>query len=186
MKISVRSAVRAAAQMLGVADGVEAHLLGEETEAGKRDTELLLECFNRVENELALDYLPLLAQDEKNAQGGRVSYAELSYPAARILRVEDVDGKALKYKLFPDHLQTSAGTVKVTYAYSPAQKSLDEESDYQTGVSERLFAYGMAAEYSLAEGELEGARAWDKKYREGIAAAYRVQAGKQIRSRRWI
>ena len=53
MKISVRSAVRAAAQMLGVADGVEAHLLGEETEAGKRDTELLLECFNRVENELA-------------------------------------------------------------------------------------------------------------------------------------
>ena len=76
--------------------------------------------------------------------------------------------------------------MKVTYAYSPAQKSLDEESDYQTGVSERLFAYGMAAEYSLAEGELEGARAWDKKYREGIAAAYRVQAGKQIRSRRWI
>jgi hypothetical protein len=77
MKVSVKAAVRATAQALGIADGVEAFLDGEETEEGKKDTELLVKCFNRVENELALDYLPLLAEDEVLSSTGVVRYAEL-------------------------------------------------------------------------------------------------------------
>ena len=186
MKVSVKAAVRATAQALGIADGVEAFLDGEETEEGKKDTELLVKCFNRVENELALDYLPLLAEDEVLSSTGVVRYAELTYPAVRVFRVEDGDGTSLKSTLFPDRLETSSGTVKVVYSYTPNEKSVDEESDYQTAVSERLFLYGMAAEYCLAEGELEAAGIWDKKYKEAIAAAYRLRPVKRIRSRRWV
>ena len=164
MKVPVKAAVRAAAQILGVSEGVEARFNGEETEEGQRDLTLLLECFHRVENELALDYFPLVAEEEKNTANGKVPYAELAFPAARILSVQDGDGNLLKYKLFPDYVQTNAGKVKVTYTYSPEEKGLDEESDYKTTVSERLFVYGMAAEYSLAQGDLEAARIWDKKY----------------------
>lgn len=186
MKISVKAVVRATAQTLGVAEGVEDYLAGKDTEAGKRDMELLLQCFNRVENELALDYLPLLAEDEMLASTGVVRYAELTYPAVRVFCVEDGDGEALKYTLFPDRLETSSGKVKVVYAYTPKEKTIDEDSDYQTAVSERLFLYGMAAEYCLAEGELEAAAVWDKKYKEAVAAAYRLRPVKRIRSRRWV
>ena len=186
MKVSVKAVVRATAQMLGIADEVEAYLNNEETQEGKRCTELLLKCFNHVENELALDYLPLLAEDEVVASTGIVKYAELVYPAVRVFCVEDGEGNSLKYKLFPDCLETHPGKVKVVYSYSPTEKSLDMESDYQTAASERLFLYGMAAEYCLAEGELESAGIWDKKYKEAIAAAYRLRPVKRLRSRRWV
>lgn len=186
MKISVKNAVRAAAQALGIADGVEAYLENGSDGVGKKDTELLVECFNRVENELALDYLPLTAEDELVTATGEVPYSGLTYPAARILCVEDGDGNSLKYKLFPDRLETQSGKVKIIYTYSPSEKSIDGTSDYQTGASERLFVYGIAAEYSLAAGELEAASAWDKKYKEAIEAAYRLRPVKRLRSRRWV
>ena len=186
MKVLVKAAVRATAQALGIADGVEAFLDGEETEEGKRDTELLVKCFNHVENELALDYLPLLAEDEVLSSTGAVRYAELTYPAVRIFCVEDGEGTSLKYTLFPDRLETSSGKLKIVYSYTPTEKGVDEESDYQTAVSERLFLYGMAAEYCLVEGELEAAGIWDKKYKEAIAAAYRLRPIKRSRSRRWV
>ena len=186
MKISVKAAVRTAAQMLGVGEGVDAYFDGGETEEGKKDAELLLECFNRVENELALDYLPLIAEQELSSLSGDVMYAQLSKPAVRILCVEDEEGNCLKYRLFPDRLKTQAGGLKVIYAYSPAEKSFDGVSDYQTVASERLFVYGMAAEYALAQGELEAASVWDKKYKEAIEAAYRLPSAKRLRLRRWI
>lgn len=186
MKISIKSAVRAAAQMLGIAEGVNDYLDGGETEEGKRDAEILLKCFNRIENELALDYLPLIAEEEVLSSTGVVGFKELSYPAVRILGVEDGLGDSLSYKIFPDRLETQAGKVKITYTYSPQEKEIDGESEYQTAVSERLFAYGMAAEYSLMEGELKSASIWDKKYKEAIRAAYKATPVKRLRARRWI
>lgn len=185
MKVSVKAAVRATAQALGIGDGVEAYLDGGATEEGRRNAEFLLECFNRVENELALDYLPLLAEDVVLSSTGVVAYDELRYPAVRVFCVEDEEGKSLRYKLFPERLETSAGKVKIVYAYSPAEKDMNGESDYQTAVSERLFVFGMAAEYLLAEGELEAASIWDKKYKEAVASAYKMRPVKRLRSRRW-
>ena len=186
MKISVKSAIRATAQMLGIVEEVDRYLDGEETEEGKRDTEILLECFNHIENELALDYLPLMAEEELVTSTGVVRYAELSYPVSRVYCVEDAMGNSLQYKLFPDRLATQAGKIKIVYAYSPTAKGLEGESDYHTAVSERLFVYGMASEYLFVEGELEASSIWDKKYKEAVAAAYKARPVKKLRSRRWV
>ena len=186
MKVSVESSVRAVAQMLGVADGVERYLEGEESEEGKKDAELLLQCFNHVENELALDYLPLTEEEETYSSTGVLFFADLSRAAARILRVEDEKGNSLKFRLFPDHLQTQAGKLKVIYAYAPEEKTMDGESDYQTEVSERLFIYGMAAEYAIENGLFEEAGIWDRKYKDAISAAYKATPNKKIASRRWV
>lgn len=186
MKVLVKDAVRAAARAIGILDGVNAYLNGEENEQGERDTELLVECFNRVENELALDYLPLVAEDRITTTAGAVEYTQLRKPAARILSVEDGNGNTQKYRLYPDRLETVTGKVKIVYAYTPSEKGLDGESEYQTAVSQRLFVYGMAAEYSLAVGELESASAWDKKYKEAIQAAYRRRPAARIIARRWV
>jgi hypothetical protein len=139
-----------------------------------------------VENELALDYIPLVEEEEIDAPMGNVLFTRLSRNAARILRVEDKEGRSLKYQLFPNRLQAQAGKVKIVYTYSPEEKTIDGESDYRTEISERLFVYGMAAEYSLAEGELEGASMWDKKYKEAIEAAYRIRPAKRLPARGWL
>ncbi len=186
MEITVRELVTETAQSLGFARDVADYLIGEPSGIGEEVTKLLLKCFERVENELALDYLPLLAQDEVVSGNGVVEYAALQKPAARILCVENEWGESLKYKLFPTYLQTEAGKIKIVYAYAPSAQTIDGRSEYTTLVSKRLLVYGMAAEYCLAVGELAEAKVWDKKYKDGVQAAYKVSPCKRLRSRRWV
>ncbi len=186
MTIKVKDAVKEAAYCVGLGEEVEKYLGNTATSVGEQATKLMLRCFQRIENELALDYLPLLTEDEVVTPTGVVPYATLNKPAARIFCVENEWGESLKYKLYPDRLITSAGKVKIVYAYSPAEKNLEGTSEYDTIVSQRILVYGMAAEYSLAVGELTAAREWDKKYKEGVQAAYKAAPCKRLRSRRWI
>ncbi len=185
MTITVKEAVLAAAQSLGIYEDVSQYVNGENNESGERYTALLLRCFRSVENELALDYLPLMAEEELVSATGEIAYQSLQQSAVKILCVEDEWGKSLKYKLFPEYVKTQAGKVKITYAYTPSEKDLEDVSDYQTGVSVRLFAYGIVAEYYLTTGETEAASAWDKKYKDAVRAAYRLRPCKKIQSRRW-
>ncbi len=186
MTIYVKDVLTLAARMLGNLESVEKYWGNAAGTVGKRDAELLLSCFHTVENELALDYLPLMAEDELVTSTGVVEYARLEKKVARILCVEDEAGEPVKYKLFPNYLKTQAGRVKITYVYTPEEKSLAGAVEYQTGVSARLFAYGVAAEYSLAVGDTQSAAVWDKKFKAAIQAAYRLRPCKKIRSRRWI
>ena len=186
MEISVVELVHAAAQVLGISEWVEAHLGGGISEEGKKDTEILVECFNRVQNELALDYLPLKAEDILVTSTGVIGYDMLSRAAVRIISVEDESGESVKFKLFPDRLETQAGRVKVLYAYTPQEQDIDGACEYKTSVSKRLFIYGMAAEYALITGEKEAAYAWDKKYKDAVNAAYQIRSGKKLPSRRWV
>lgn len=153
---------------------------------GKDDAEKLLRCFCVVENELALDYLPLRAETEVQSETGVVFYSELPKSAVRILKVTDAWGNDVPFKLFPEYLRAQSGTLKVTYSYTPSEKTFGGESDYRLFASVRLFAYGMAAEYALAEGLFSDAAIWEKKYKDAITHAYRMHAGKVIRSRRWV
>ncbi len=186
MTITVKETLREAAQSLGLGDEVEYYFSGKYTAVGKAAVELLLICFNRVENELALDYLPLVTEEEVVSGTGVVDYASLIRPAARILCVENEWGESVRYKLFPTYLKTQSGKLKIIYAYAPTAKTVEEASEYGSLVSQRLLVYGMAAEYCLAVGELTAASVWDKKYKEGIQAAYKASPCKRLRSRRWI
>ena len=186
MKISVKEAVRETAQVLGIFEWVEDYLGGGDSEMGEKDTNVLVECFNRVQNELALDYLPLMAEDELMSATGVIAYTELAHPATRILCVEDAEGESVEFKLFPNRLETQEGKVKVFYSYAPTEQNIDGVCEYETGVSKRLFVYGMAAEYALIAGENDKASVWDKKYKEAVNAAYKLRTVKKLRSRRWV
>ncbi len=186
MKISVKETVRETAQALGLSEWVDSYLDGNGEATGQKDTELLVECFNRVQNELALDYLPLTAEDELLTATGVIAYADLAHSATRILCVENEYGESVKFKLFPDRLETKPGKVKVFYAYAPQEQDINGVCEYETAVSKRLFVYGMASEYALIAGEKEAASVWDKKYKDAVNAAYRLRPAKKLRSRRWV
>jgi len=117
-----------------------------------------------VENEIEHDYLPLCCEDEAESDTGTIEYSLLTMPCVRIIRVTDEYGNSVPFKLFPQYLRTQPGRVNVSYTYTPREKNAEEESDFVLSVSPRLFAYGIASEYSLAAGLFEEAAVWDKKY----------------------
>lgn len=184
--MTVKEILLAAATELGIADGVEAYLNGSSTDAAAEvETKTLLRCFNLVENEIALDYLPLIAEEEIESETGVIPYASLSKEAVRVLAVCDEWGNEAAFKIFPECLKTQPQKVCVRYTYLPEKKTFQDKSDFTLHASVRLFAYGIAAEYSLASGLFEEAAVWDKKYKDAIKAAYCAKPIQRIRSRRW-
>lgn len=183
--MTVIEVINAAAVELGLDSDVQEYLSGISTQ-GKQDAEALLRCYNNVENELALDYLPLYAEEELETETGVIRYGELSKPVVRILKVTDAWGNDSAFKLFPEYLKTQAGRVLVRYAYTPTEKSFGDECEFHTLVSLRLFVYGVVAEFCLLGGRYEESAVWDRKYKEAIACAYRSRPAKQLRARRWV
>lgn len=182
--MKVKDAILSAADELGLGGCVRAYF-EEGGDEGKKEAEALLRCFNTVENEMALDYLPLYCEDEIRSETGAIEYSALSRRPVRILRVTDPQGAAVPFRLFPSRLKTQPGEVRVSYTYTPEKKNEDGDSDYVLQASERLFAYGMASEYCLSSGLFEEAEAWDKKYKDALTAAYRARPARVMRSRRW-
>ncbi len=183
--MKVQEVVMTAAMELGIADDVRSYL-DAGNEVGKKQAELLLECFNLVENELALDYLPLCAEDTVDSASGKISYLMMRYAPVRVIKVTDEWGNSTAFSIFPDYLSTQPGRVKISYTYTPEKKTMTDKSDFEMQVSVRLMAYGVAAEYALATGLFEEAAIWDKKYKEAIKATYTTQPCRRIESRRWV
>lgn len=183
--MTVLETIKATATALGIAKEVNDYLEGVSTD-GEADTNALLRCFNIVENELALDYLPLTCEESFETDTGVLYFSELSRGVVRLLKITDESGEELSFRLFPEYVKTQAGTITVRYTYAPKEKTFLDDSDFTLYASVRLFVYGMAAEFSLAKGLFEEAAVWDAKYKEAIAAAYRSRPCKKIRSRRWV
>ncbi len=182
--MTVIECIKATATELGIGERVRAYLEGISTEGGAEVNELL-RCFNLVENELALDYLPLFAEEDIVTETGAVYFSALENKPVRVTEVRDVNGDSLAFRLFPEYMKTEAGRITVRYAYAPEEKELTGESDFKLFASVRLFAYGMASEYLTAHGLFEEGAVWDKKYKEAIATAYRSKPARRIASRRW-
>lgn len=184
--MTVKEILLAAAGKLGILDEVEAYLSNNSTDAEAQAKAIdLLRCFNLVENEVALDYLPLLAEEEMESDMGVMYYSSLSREAVRVLGVRDEWGNEVPFTLFPEYLKTQPNKVLVRYTYLPKEKTFKDKSDFTLNASVHLFAYGVAAEYALANGMFEEAAVWDKKYKDAIKAAYCSKPPRRIRSRRW-
>ncbi len=182
--MKVKDIVLAAAKAIGAEKEVELYLSGGATQS--KCVDVLLECFNRVENELALDYLPLIVEEKMSSVSGCIAYNDFGRSVVRVIKVEDEWGNSLPFRLYANYLKTEAGKVNVSYTYTPEEKQIEEETDFTLFVSERLFVYGIAHEYCLASGLYEDAAIWDKKYKDAVAAAQRESGGKRIKGRVWV
>ena len=182
--MTVKEVVILAAEELGIGDVVKGYLNGDVSQ-GETETLALLRCFNLVENEVALDYLPLFAEDTVLTETGIVEYSSLSKTAVRILSVKDKAENSVKYKIYPTYLIAQAGEITIRYTYTPTAKGLDDLSDFVLLVSARLLAFGVAAEYCFSSGLYDEGEAWNKKYKDALKAAYRAKPAKVLRSRRW-
>lgn len=148
--------------------------------------ELLLRCYNTVENEVALDYIPLIIEEQFETETGVIYYEQLSQKPIRIVKTKDAWDNDIKCRIFPEYLKTQAGKITVCYACVPQEKTLEDESAFTQRVSKRLLVYGVLSEYCLASGLYEESAVWEKKYKDAVASAYRAKPAKRITARRWI
>lgn len=121
--------------------------------------ECLLDCFNLVENELALDYLPLYATHYCNSN--MVNYTEFEYNPIRIV------GCNCKFRIYPTYIEARDTITSIQYAYTPNKKELYDDCSYNNEFLQCL-AYGTVAEYLLSQGFYEEAAVWNEKYKREI------------------
>ena len=183
--MKVKDVVLIAARTLGIQEGVSAYFEGTSTEM-KRQAEQLLSCFHLAECALAMDYVPLHAEDEVYSVSGRVEFSKLAYSPVRILGVTDTRKNPLAYTLYSKYLKTDAGYVLVSYTYTPNFKTAEEECDFDLALGDGVLVYGTLSEYCLAEGLVEEAAAWDKKVKDSLESLYHTRKCKRLGSRQWI
>jgi hypothetical protein len=186
--MKVREILSQAAFLLGKEE-LDEFFAGNDTSAEsalQQDAETFLRCYNMVENEIALDYLPLTTEQTMDASAGKVMYTAFLRTPVSITGVTDVYGNKLPYTIFPTYLQTAKGRVAVTYSYAPTEKVLSSESEFVARASKNLLAFGVAGEYCLMKGLYEEAVVWDKKFRDALLCACAQNSPRVVRSRRWV
>ena len=80
MKVS--EVLKLSVELLGLGVGG-----GEEFDFSSPEGQKLCEKFKTVENEVALDYLPLVAEDDLVSETGVIFFSELTKKATRILKI---------------------------------------------------------------------------------------------------
>ena len=121
--------------------------------------EALLDCFNEVERELALNYLPLYATHQCSSKV--VYYSDFEYDPVRIV------GCNCMFKLYPAYIESCDDITHIDYAYTPHCKELYDECSYNESFTKCL-SYGVIAEYLLSQGFYEESLLWNNKYQKEI------------------
>lgn len=157
---------------------LSAELLG--IELTEENTATLLDCYNLVENELAMDYFPLRAVDKVLIKENKIKYADLKNKAWRIINVLDFQNDEVKYRLYPEYIELKKNYnghyFFVRYNYIPKEKVIDDNCDYNDRYKQVL-KYGVCAEYCLMQGNFELASMFDNKYKDGIKEKYAYKKG---------
>lgn len=190
--MTVKEVLTVAADCLGREDLISVF---EKEEGGlseeeRKERDALLRCFNFVENETALDYCALKKEETVEVTENKIFYSKLSHAPVNIRRVV-CGGYLARFAAYPAYILVSDGWIgnaTVVYDCIPSAKtSLAEESELTgNGVSARLLALGVAAQYCLVNGETGRAAVWDKKYRDALRAKNLLKRTVSVRSRRWV
>ena len=183
--MKVLDIVLEAGEMLGIREGLESFYNGDSDNYESQGRQMLT-CFHLAESALALDYIPLYAEDDLLTSTGRLEFSSFSHSPVRIVEVKDGTGVAIPYTIYPKYLKAEAGRLKVSYAYTPTLKTINEDSDFSMLTSPHVLVYGTLREYCLANGMMQEAAIWDKKWKDSVEYLCHTKKCKRLGSRKWI
>lgn len=186
--MKVKEIINNALTLLGRAD-LASKQDGETLSAEEAETlEILLYCYNAVEDEIARCYFPLRCREKASSATGRYNFFLLQHKPVRIVKVL-ADGKEKEFFMYPEYMETDAKDIILEYEYLPSKKEIEDDSEFSQQIGGRLLAYGVASEYSLIMGEVQSAEIWEGKYRKEIENLYTEEpslSGGYIPPRRWV
>ena len=188
--MQVKEILALAAQNVGRTDLKNALALSEENreESAKEEISSLLRCYNFVENEIALEYFPLKAEETFEESGGKLRYTLFSRAPVFVHNVNSASGLAVDFKTFPTYLSLpeGIGRVTVSYSYAPETKTESDECAFCERVSARLMSYGVASEFMMSSARYSEADMWQRRYQEALRAAGILRRRACVRARRWV
>jgi hypothetical protein len=161
--MTVKEIIEKSAELLGV-------------ELTDVNTKIFVLLYNLVVNDIAICYFPLRKVDKVLIKDNKIRYLDLQRQAWRIMGVYDCNNKEVKYKLYPKHIgfskKENGKQCLVVYCYIPQKKTIDGISEFDKGMFEEVFKYGICGEYYLMQGDYETASDFNEKYKKSIQEIY--------------
>lgn len=154
----------------------------------QEELDLLISCVNFTNNIIASDYIKITEMVEVDNSTGCVYFENITDKhILDIIKVEDKFNNKIKFSITPDGIKTIKGNVFVKFAYFPNLifNLNDEITCYKTRLNERVFAYGVAAEYLFIKGNIEDATMWDMRFKNALLSIQGRLRDVQIPKRRW-
>ena len=101
--------------------------------------------------------------------------------------VYDLSNTSVQFSLDYDGIVVPRGKYKVTIACFPEDKVLEDVvDDYPMVISDKIFAYGVIAEYLLIKGDIDTASVYDLKFKQALRDAIRPRHSISLKERKFI
>ena len=189
--MSVKDIIKLACVFLNKQELIETNVfdetLREPTEEEQKEVEMLLRCLNLIVGEISCDYLPLINQENVTVSNKTIEFPTLSLTLLEVLSVRDKFGKLVKFKLFPNRIELPNGEYLVEYSYIPDSLTLDDQMySFYGKVPDRVFAYGIAMEYSLLSSLFDEMEIWQTRFRDALKIAVTKHGEKRLPKRGWF
>lgn len=150
----------------------------------------LLYFVNSVNAELARHYFPLsFTTAIETDAAGNILVSGLEKKPFEITRVEDCLGNSFSFKLTPTLIQTNKPNAMLIVSYYAMPKQAEtvfEEAECDLRVTDKLLAYGTAAEYAMSKVLSEEAEIFQTKFLSLIDFAKHKFKLAKMRMRDWV
>ena len=156
------------------------------TDREQEKLDLMVQCFNLVNQEIASDYLPFLTKEEIDVKNSILNFSELEKTVVNVYEVKNRFGTSLRFRLFPNYLEINGHAKSIVYSYLPDDKVLTDNVEMLNGLSARVYAYGVASEFLLIDGLSEDAEIWEERFKESLFVLSRKRGEHILPRRSWI
>ena len=146
--------------------------------------DMLINCFNLVRNEIAVEYMPVLVRETLNATDFKIMISNFSNPILEIVSVKDAKGRNVKYKKFDDYIMVFANEVDIIYKTMPSALTISQT--FLSTIPERVYAYGVAREYYFNQTLFDDAEIWEERFKNSLQILTRKKCEIKMPNRRWI
>ena len=161
---------------------------GEYTTTQQRDIDLLVDCINLTNSNIATNYVKLIKSKKVQNTTGIISYSKVTNEMIfNIISVTTSGGEKVNFTVKNDGIETKKGEVIIKYSYFPADVQLEDSIlIYPTKVNERIFVFGVISEYYYAKGVFDEAQIWEEKFKLEMRNIMRIPTCRIIKKRRWV
>ncbi len=144
-----------------------------EQDETSEEVKLMLACVNYVNNIIATDYIKIYKTVEISVEDSaqEIEFSQISsHTFLGVKSVIDESGNKINFTVTDSGLKVyKNGKMKVCFAYFPDELLLDDSiTNYKTKINERIFAYGVAAEYLFIKGIVDDASMWDERFKREL------------------
>ena len=149
------------------------------------DVEILLGCYNVIQEEIASSYYKFKETEKFSPENGVIKLSRFSNNPFAITSIKDESNNKLDAKIYPTEIKTDK-TAIIEYYYLPKTKNLEDISDFTgTPVTLRTLCYGVMTEYLLIKGAFEESATWHSKYVDALSVLALNGKRMKVKGRVW-